>query len=204
MPTAVRLVVLASVLLAAGCDRGKKDEPTASPASSSSVAAAAAPAPQAAADGTSYGKPGEPIHLSVGYQPYYSEAWSGVVINGLGLWKKYLPPGSTVDFSVGLQGAIVINAMLAGKEQIGYVGDMPGIVGATKRGVADLRIVANIGLGTTSATSSSRAPTRPRSPTPRRPSSGSTARRSPSQGQLHRPLRARRLQEARTSPRRRT
>jgi NitT/TauT family transport system substrate-binding protein len=36
--------------------------------------------------------------------------------------------------------------MLAGKEQIGYVGDMPGIVGATKRSVADLRIVANIGL----------------------------------------------------------
>jgi NitT/TauT family transport system substrate-binding protein len=36
--------------------------------------------------------------------------------------------------------------MLAGKEQIGYCGDMPAIVGATKRSVGDLRIVASIGL----------------------------------------------------------
>jgi NitT/TauT family transport system substrate-binding protein len=93
-----------------------------------------------------YGKPGEPVHLVVGYQPYYSEAWSGVVINGLGLWKKYLPPGSSVEFSIGLQGAIIVNAMLAGKQSIGYLGDMPAIVGVTKRDVADLRIVANIGL----------------------------------------------------------
>jgi NitT/TauT family transport system substrate-binding protein len=93
-----------------------------------------------------YGKVGDPIHLSVGYQPYYSEAWSGVVVNGLGLWKKYLPAGSTVEFNLGLQGAIIVNAMLAGKEEIGYLGDMPAIVGATKRNVADLRIVANIGL----------------------------------------------------------
>jgi sulfonate transport system substrate-binding protein len=97
---------------------------------------------------TSYGKIGDPIHLSVGYQPYYTEAWSGAVLNDLGLWKKYLPAGSTVEFNVGLQGALVVNAMLAGKEQIGYVGDMPGIVGASKRSIADLRILANIGLGT--------------------------------------------------------
>lgn len=94
-----------------------------------------------------YGKPGEPVHLTVGYQPYYTQAWSGVVINGLELWKKHLPAGSTVEFQAGLQGAIVINAMLAGKESIGYVGDMPGIVGATKRDVADLRLVAAIGQG---------------------------------------------------------
>ncbi|HVZ89907.1 MAG TPA: ABC transporter substrate-binding protein [Polyangia bacterium] len=107
------------------------------------------PTPAAStAESASYGKPGEPIHLTVGYQPYYTEAWSGAVVNGLQLWKKHLPAGSTVDFAVGLQGALVINAMLAGKEQIGYVGDMPGIVGATKRNVADLRIVANVGLGT--------------------------------------------------------
>jgi len=94
-----------------------------------------------------YGHPGTPIHLDVGYQPYYTEAWSGVVINGLQLWKKYLPAGSTVDFHIGLQGSIIVNAMLAGKESIGYVGDMPAIVAVTKRNVADLRIVANIGLG---------------------------------------------------------
>ncbi len=126
----------------AGCGRkSTSDAPASASAPASAPAAEAAQAPVAA-----YGKPGEPIHLAVGYQPYYSEAWSGVVVNGLGLWKKYLPPQSTVEFNVGLQGAIIVNAMLAGKEQIGYLGDMPAIVGATKRNVGDLRIVANIGL----------------------------------------------------------
>jgi NitT/TauT family transport system substrate-binding protein len=94
-----------------------------------------------------YGKPGEPVHLVVGYQPYYSEAWSGAVINGLQLWKKYLPAGSTVEFHIGLQGSIIVNSMLAGKASLGYLGDMPAIVATTKRSVADLRILANIGLG---------------------------------------------------------
>jgi NitT/TauT family transport system substrate-binding protein len=103
-------------------------------------------APQARAADLDYGPVGSPVHLVVGYQPYYSQAWSAVVINGLQLWKKYLPPGSTVDFQVGLQGSIIVNGMLAGKESIGYMGDMPAIVGATKTNVAELRIVANIGL----------------------------------------------------------
>jgi NitT/TauT family transport system substrate-binding protein len=93
-----------------------------------------------------YGKPGDPVHLVVGYQPYYSEAWSGGVLNGLELWKKYLPAGSTVSFSTGLQGTIIVNAMLAGKQNIGYLGDTPSIVAATKRDVADLRIIGNVGL----------------------------------------------------------
>jgi NitT/TauT family transport system substrate-binding protein len=93
-----------------------------------------------------YGKPGEPVHLVVGYQPYYSEAWSGAVLNGLELWKKHLPAGSTASFSTGLQGTIIVNAMLAGKQHIGYLGDTPSIVAATKRDVADLRIVGNVGL----------------------------------------------------------
>lgn len=98
------------------------------------------------AQAADYGKPGDPIHLVVGYQPYYTEAWSGAVVDGLQLWKKHLPAGSTVEFRAGLQGTIIVNAMLAGKEQIGYLGDMPSIVGATKRSVSDLRIVASIGL----------------------------------------------------------
>jgi NitT/TauT family transport system substrate-binding protein len=89
-----------------------------------------------------YGKPGEPIHLVVGYQPYYTESWSGVVMRGKELWKKYLPKGSTVEFQIGLQGAIIVNAMLAGKEDIGYMGDMPAIVSTTKTRVADIRMVA--------------------------------------------------------------
>ncbi len=94
-----------------------------------------------------YGKPGEPVNLTIGYQPYYTESWSGVVMRGKKLYEKYLPKGSTVEFSVGLQGAVIVNAMLAGKQDIGYVGDMPGIVSTTKQQVADIRIVATLGLG---------------------------------------------------------
>lgn len=93
-----------------------------------------------------YGKVGSPVHLIVGYQPYYTESWSGVVMRGRELWKKYLPAGSTVEFQVGLQGAIIVNAMLAGKEHIGYMGDMPAIVSTTKQDVADIRLVAMLGL----------------------------------------------------------
>ena len=95
-----------------------------------------------------YGKPGEAVNLVIGYQPYYTESWSGVVMRGKKLYEKYLPKGSTVEFSVGLQGAVIVNAMLAGKQHIGYVGDMPGIVSTTKQDVADIRIMAMVGLGT--------------------------------------------------------
>jgi NitT/TauT family transport system substrate-binding protein len=94
-----------------------------------------------------YGKPGQPVQLVVGYQPYYAQSWSGVVMRNKELWKKYLPAGSTVEFQVGLQGAIIVNQMLAGKQHIGYMGDMPAIVSTTKQEVADVRLVAMLGLG---------------------------------------------------------
>ncbi|MBD5655753.1 MAG: ABC transporter substrate-binding protein [Candidatus Eremiobacteraeota bacterium] len=84
----------------------------------------------------------EPVHITVGYQPYYAGAWSALVIKQQELWKKYLPPGSTVDWEVGLQGAVITNNMIAGKYQFGYVGDMPGIVATTKRSQADIRMIA--------------------------------------------------------------
>ena len=96
-----------------------------------------------------FGKPGGPVKLVVGYQPYYTEAWSGVVVNGKQLWKKYLPEGSTVEFQVGLQGAVIVNAMTGEKQHIGYVGDMPGIAATFRnlpdRGATDIRIVAALG-----------------------------------------------------------
>src|SRR5690242_10208813 len=90
------------------------------------------------ADGVAqkYGKPGEPVKLTVGYQPYYTESWSGVVISGLQLWKKHLPPGSEVEFQVGLQGAVIVGQLLADKQQIGYMGDMPSLVATNRSDVA--------------------------------------------------------------------
>src|SRR5437899_3091661 len=101
--------------------------------------------PALAAD-IDYGKPGTPVKLVVGYQPYYTQAWSGVVMRGKKFYEKYLPKGSDVEFQIGLQGAIIVNNMLAGKQNIGYYGDMPGIVSTTKTEVADVRLVANLGL----------------------------------------------------------
>jgi NitT/TauT family transport system substrate-binding protein len=94
-----------------------------------------------------YGKPGTPVKIVVGYQPYYTQAWSGVVMRGKKFYEKYLPQGSTVEFQIGLQGAIIVNNMLAGKQHIGYMGDMPSIVSTTKPEVADVRIVGTLGLG---------------------------------------------------------
>jgi len=94
-----------------------------------------------------FGKPGTPVKLVVGYQPYYTESWSGVVMRGKKLYEKYLPKGSEVEFQIGLQGSIIVNNMLAGKQHIGYMGDMPAIVSTTKETVADIRMVAAVGLG---------------------------------------------------------
>lgn len=99
-----------------------------------------------------FGKPGEKIELVVGYQPYYTESWSGVVNNGKAFWKKYLPQGSTAEFQVGLQGAVIVNAMTGEKQHIGYAGDMPAIAATFRnqrdRGGTDIRIVAVLGTST--------------------------------------------------------
>jgi NitT/TauT family transport system substrate-binding protein len=92
------------------------------------------------------GAPGTPVNLSIGYQPYYTQAWSGVAMRGKEFWRKYLPRGSTVTFQVGLQGAVIVNQLVAGKQQIGYMGDMPSLVATSKRSTRDLRIVATLGI----------------------------------------------------------
>jgi len=94
-----------------------------------------------------YGKPGEPIDLVVGYQPYYTESWSGVIMHDKKFYEKYLPKGSKVEFQIGLQGAIIVNGMLAGKVDVGYMGDMPAIVSTSHADVRDMRIVSVLGLG---------------------------------------------------------
>jgi NitT/TauT family transport system substrate-binding protein len=111
------------------------------------VAASLMAAPANAADEKNYGTPGAPIDLVVGYQPYYTESWSGLIMRGKQFYEKYLPKGSTVTFQVGLQGAIIVNQMIAGKQDIGYAGDMPAIVATSKSSIRDLRLVSVLGLG---------------------------------------------------------
>src|SRR5438552_10173125 len=83
---------------------------------------------------------GEPVHIGVGYFPSWNGGWSGVVIKKKELWKKHLPPGSTVRWDVVLVGFPVFNSLLADKIQIGYLGDAPAMVATTKRETADRRI----------------------------------------------------------------
>lgn len=88
----------------------------------------------------------EPVKLTVGYQPYDTISYSAAVIRALELWKKHLPPGSEVEFQNALQGSIIVNQMLANKQQIGYLGDMPAVVSTTKRAITSINLVANTGF----------------------------------------------------------
>ena len=83
-----------------------------------------------------------PVEITYGYHPYWTGAWYGVILKSRELWKKHLPPGSTVKFEPHLTGPPMINAMLADKMQIGTMGDMPSLVLTTKGKIADLRLVA--------------------------------------------------------------
>lgn len=115
---------------------------------SAALLAAAALSPTAAS-ALDFGKPGEKVDLVIGYQPYYTESWSGVVNNGKQFWKNHLPEGSTAEFQVGLQGSVIVNAMTGEKQHIGYMGDMPAIASTFRnlpdRGGTDIRIVAALG-----------------------------------------------------------
>src|SRR5215831_8277873 len=110
------------------------------------IAAAIAALLNGVAFAQDYGKPGGPVTVVIGYQPYYTQSWSGVVMRGQKFYEKYLPKGSDVEFQIGRQGAIIMNNLLAGKQHIGYLGDMPSIIATTKTEVADVRLVANLGL----------------------------------------------------------
>jgi NitT/TauT family transport system substrate-binding protein len=126
-----RALLVAALLVAPGC------------ISSSGLGTTSNAAPGGAAV---VGAKGKPINLTIGYQPYYTQAWSGVAMRGKEFWRKYLPQGSTVTFQVGLQGAVIVNQLVAGKQQIGYMGDMPSLVATSKRATRDLRIVATLGI----------------------------------------------------------
>jgi NitT/TauT family transport system substrate-binding protein len=85
---------------------------------------------------------GKPVNVTVGFFPTWIGGYSCVVVKHLELWKKYLPAGSKVDWDIQTAGPPMAANMMAGKTQIGYMGDTPGLVSSTKRDVADLRMVA--------------------------------------------------------------
>jgi NitT/TauT family transport system substrate-binding protein len=102
--------------------------------------------PSAAATEPKFGKPGDPIDLTIGYQPYFTESWSSLVLRGLKLDQKYLPRGSHVNYQVGISGGgVLLEDLQAGRVQMAYLGLMPTVTGASQTERADLRIVAVAG-----------------------------------------------------------
>jgi ABC-type nitrate/sulfonate/bicarbonate transport system substrate-binding protein len=78
--------------------------------------------------GNGSGGGGGGMSMRIGYQPYYAESWSSLIIKHAGLADKHLPDGYSVEgWEIALQGSVVGNRMIAGKNQVGYTGDMPTI-----------------------------------------------------------------------------
>lgn len=116
------------------------------------AASVAVVAPSVATAQINWGNEGEPVNLVIGFQPYYSQSWSGLVMREKEFWREYLPEGSQVRFEVGLQGAVIVNAMTGEQMHIGYAGDTPSIAATFRnmpeRGRTDIRIIANLGTST--------------------------------------------------------
>lgn len=88
---------------------------------------------------------GKPANFNVAIRPDWTQGWFGMVNEELGIWKKYLPPGSQVTFSHPIQGGIVTTELIAGKTMIGHNGDAPGTIATFKRDQADIRAIALVG-----------------------------------------------------------
>jgi len=86
-----------------------------------------------------------PEKIVVGYQPFDTISYSAIIIQDKQLWKKYLPEGIEIEWQAALQGSIIVNAMLADKQQIGYLGDMPAVISVTKPQLAAIKLVASLG-----------------------------------------------------------
>lgn len=87
--------------------------------------------------------------LIVGYQPFYTESWSALVIRHAGLAEKYLPEEySVAAWEVALQGAVIGNKMISEQNDIGYTGDMPTITAIANNETAiDMVAVAGFSRG---------------------------------------------------------
>lgn len=78
----------------------------------------------------------------VGFQPYDTISYQAIVNAELGLWKKYTPAGTEIEFQPALQGTVVANNMLANKAQIGYMSVMPATILCSKPKQAEIKMVA--------------------------------------------------------------
>ncbi len=74
-----------------------------------------------------FGKIGEPVTLTIGYQPYCTPYWTSSLNKQAQIWEKYLPKGSKVVWFRSLSGPLINNNMVAGKNQLGYMAETPAL-----------------------------------------------------------------------------
>lgn len=74
-----------------------------------------------------FGKIGDPVTLTVGYQPYCTPYWTSSVNKQAQIWAKYLPKGSKLVWFRALSGPLINNNMYAGKNQFGYMAETPAM-----------------------------------------------------------------------------
>lgn len=63
----------------------------------------------------------------VGFQPYDTISYQAIINAELGLWKKYVPEGTVIEFQPAVQGTVIATKMRADQAQIGYMSVMPAV-----------------------------------------------------------------------------
>jgi NitT/TauT family transport system substrate-binding protein len=74
-----------------------------------------------------FGKIGDPVVLTIGYQPYCTPYWTSSVNKQAKIWAKYLPKGSKVLWFRALSGPLINNNMTSGRNQFGYMAETPAL-----------------------------------------------------------------------------
>ncbi|MDM8559796.1 hypothetical protein [Candidatus Parabeggiatoa sp. HSG14] len=74
-----------------------------------------------------FGKIGDPVTLTIGYQPYCTPYWTSTINKQARLWKKYLPKGSKILWFRALSGPLINNNMYIGRNQFGYMAETPAL-----------------------------------------------------------------------------
>ena len=90
--------------------------------------------------------PAQAEKFVVGFQPYDTISYQAIINAELGLWKKYTPEGTEIEFHPAVQGTVVANNMLANKAQVGYMSVMPATILCSKPKQAEIKMVATLGM----------------------------------------------------------
>lgn len=79
-----------------------------------------------------HGKVGEPVTLTVSYQPFATTCRVNVIERRAGILAKYLPPGSKIEWLEALTGPLLRDKMMSGEVALGAIADNPAMVAGDK------------------------------------------------------------------------